>query len=68
MFLKAGCPHSAPSSGPGMEDVSLVAHRTGCTKQWGQEEEGGLRRASGGHSGAGEEQEAWGAAFPPREI
>lgn len=57
MFLKAGCPHSAPSSGPGMEDVSLVAHRTGCTKQWGQEEERGAEKGFwgplGGRGGAG---------------
>lgn len=53
-----------------MEDVSLVAHGTDCTKQWGQEEERGAKKGSGGHTGAGEEQgqEAWGAAFPPREI
>ena len=51
MFLKAGCPHSAPSSGPGMEDVSLVAHRTGCTKQWGQEEERGAKKGFWGPLG-----------------
>lgn len=46
-FLKAGCSHSAPSSGPGME--ALVAYGTDCTKQWGQEEE---RRAKKGFWGA----------------
>lgn len=64
VFLKAGCPHSAPSPGPGTRKM-FPLWLMGLTVQssGGQEEEernpkdaagaGELRRASGGRTGEG---------------